>query len=74
MHTVKVMGGKLRLMMSHEVRMRLGGISRQRVYAITSHRNFPEPVAELAAGKIWRTEDVERWIAKYRPDLADAEG
>jgi prophage regulatory protein len=62
---------KLRLMMSHEIRVRLGGISRQRVYAITSHRNFPEPVAELAAGKIWLAEDVERWIREHRPHLDD---
>jgi predicted DNA-binding transcriptional regulator AlpA len=56
---------------AHEIRMRLGGISRQRVYAITSHRSFPEPVAELAQGKIWRAADVERWIATHRPDLVD---
>jgi predicted DNA-binding transcriptional regulator AlpA len=67
------MGRRLRLMMSHEIRGRLGGISRQRVYAITSHRNFPEPVAELAAGKIWLQEDVEEWVRRYRPELADEE-
>lgn len=55
-------------MMSSEIRKRLGGISRQRVYSITTHRNFPEPVAELAAGKIWLAEDVERWIREHRPD------
>ncbi|GAA1879562.1 hypothetical protein [Asanoa iriomotensis] len=60
-----------RLMMSHEIRMRLGGISRQRVYAITSHKNFPDPVAELAAGKIWATDDVEAWIKEYRPELGE---
>jgi predicted DNA-binding transcriptional regulator AlpA len=50
--------------------MRLGGISRQRVYAITSHRSFPAPIAELQQGKVWRASDVEKWIAKHRPELA----
>ncbi|MFC3382540.1 helix-turn-helix transcriptional regulator [Couchioplanes azureus] len=54
---------KLRLVGAHEIRMMLGGISRQRVYQITSRRDFPEPVAELAMGNVWRTEDVEAWIA-----------
>ncbi|MBM0236090.1 hypothetical protein JNW88_01270 [Micromonospora sp. ATA32] len=60
----------MRLMGAHEIRMRLGGISRQRVYAITSHRSFPEPIAELQQGKVWRASDVEKWIAKHRPELA----
>lgn len=60
----------MRLMGAHEIRMRLGGISRQRVYAITSHRSFPAPVAELQQGKVWRASDVVKWIAKYRPELA----
>jgi prophage regulatory protein len=60
----------MRLMGAHEIRMRLGGISRQRVYAITSHRSFPEPIADLAQGKIWRASDVEKWIAEHRPELA----
>lgn len=51
----------------------LGGISKQRVYQITSRRDFPEPVAELAQGKVWRASDVERWIRKRRPDLIDSE-
>ncbi|MEV4628786.1 DNA-binding protein [Micromonospora sp. NPDC049523] len=63
----------MRLMGAHEIRMRLGGISRQRVYAITSHRGFPAPVAELQQGNVWNAEDVERWIREHRPDLADEE-
>jgi len=34
------------------------------------HRTFPAPVAELQQGKVWRASDVEKWIAKYRPELA----
>ncbi len=66
-------GRLVKLMGAHEIRMRLGGISRQRVYAITSHRSFPTPVAELQQGNVWLAEDVERWIREHRPELADEE-
>ncbi|GGM12249.1 MULTISPECIES: helix-turn-helix transcriptional regulator [Micromonospora] len=65
---------RLRLMGTHEIRVRLGGISRQRVYELTMRRNFPEPVAELAQGKVWLAEDVDRWIAEHRRELTDSEG
>lgn len=64
---------RLRLMGTHEIRVRLGGISRQRVYELTMRRTFPEPVAELAQGKVWLAEDVERWIAEHRRELVDSE-
>lgn len=51
---------------AHEIRVRLGGISRQRVYAITGKASFPKPVAELGHGKIWLAADVEKWIAEHR--------
>lgn len=63
---------KLNLMGAHEIRVRLGGISRQRVYQITSKRDFPAPVAELAMGNVWLAEDVEAWIAA-RPPRAGVE-
>ncbi len=47
----------------------LGGVSRQRVYQITSRRDFPEPVATLQMGNVWLAEDVEAWIAARRGDL-----
>ncbi|MEU7572286.1 DNA-binding protein [Micromonospora sp. NPDC049240] len=56
---------------THEIRVRLGGISRQRVYELTLRRTFPEAVADLAQGKVWLADDVERWIAVHRPDLAE---
>ena len=31
--------------------------------------DFPEPVAVLGMGRIWRTEDIETWIAEHRPYL-----
>ncbi|ASW57865.1 hypothetical protein CIK06_20545 [Plantactinospora sp. KBS50] len=55
---------------AHEIREMLGGISKQRVHVITSHRNFPEPIAVLAMGKVWRRSDVEAWIRQHRPDSA----
>ncbi len=51
-----------------EIGKRLG-VSRQRVSQIAAQDpTFPKPVAELAAGRIWHTEDIERWIAEYRQD------
>ncbi|MEV8504455.1 DNA-binding protein [Actinoplanes sp. NPDC051475] len=58
----------LRLMGAHEIRLRLGKISRQRVYQITSGSDFPKPVADLAQGKVWLGSQVEAWIAEHRPD------
>ncbi|WP_203843240.1 helix-turn-helix transcriptional regulator [Winogradskya humida] len=58
------------LLGAHEIRVRLGGVSRQRAYQITSRRDFPEPVADLAQGKVWRTVDVEKWLGVHRPDQA----
>jgi predicted DNA-binding transcriptional regulator AlpA len=37
------------------------GVSRQRADQLARQRDFPEPVAVLAAGRIWRLEDVEAW-------------
>ncbi|MBO3744165.1 helix-turn-helix transcriptional regulator [Actinoplanes flavus] len=57
----------LRLMDAHEIRVRLGNLSPQRVYQITNKASFPKPVAVLGAGKIWLADDVEAWIAEHRP-------
>ncbi len=56
-----------------EIRIRLGGVSSQRVDAITRKPHFPKPYETLIMGRVWRTEDVERWIREHRPDLADEE-
>lgn len=47
-----------------EIRERLGWLSRQRIYQITSDPTFPEPYDELRMGKVWRIEDVEAWITR----------
>ncbi|WP_026310861.1 helix-turn-helix transcriptional regulator [Parafrankia elaeagni] len=54
------------LMGTAEIAERLG-VSRQRVHQIeTGDPTFPKPVAELSAGKVWETADIERWIAARR--------
>jgi prophage regulatory protein len=37
------------------------GVSRQRADQLTRTERFPEPVAALSAGRIWRRVDVEDW-------------
>ncbi|WIN00041.1 DNA-binding protein [Actinoplanes oblitus] len=65
------MAKSIRLMGSHEIRVRLGGISRQRVYQLTRRADFPAPVADLRQGKVWHFDDVESWIAARRPHQVD---
>jgi prophage regulatory protein len=65
---------QIRLMGAHEVRVRLGDVSRQRAYQITSRADFPAPVADLVQGKIWAVDDVEAWIKDHRPHQADLDG
>lgn len=37
-------------------------MSRQRVNKmVKTHSDFPRPVAELSAGRIWNRRDIERW-------------
>ncbi|GGM65719.1 hypothetical protein GCM10011608_58730 [Micromonospora sonchi] len=61
--------GELRLVASQEML----GVSRTRAYQITNSKTFPDPVAVLSVGRIWRTEDVERWIKTHRRDRRDSE-
>ncbi len=49
------------------------GVSRTRAYQITNSKSFPDPVAVLSVGRIWRADDVERWIKAHRRDLQDEE-
>lgn len=54
-----------------EIARRLG-ISKTYARELAGRRNFPEPT-RLSMGHVWSTEDVEAWIAKYRPQLAEGE-
>ena len=46
------------------------GVARQRVHELARvHVDFPEPVAELSAGRIWHKTDIEAWMAtRERPE------
>ena len=58
---------KLDLVGVAEVREILG-VSRQRVHQIVrDHPDFPEEVADLAAGKIWYRSEIVQW-AKQRSE------
>jgi prophage regulatory protein len=62
-------GKRIRLVGTHEIRVRLGGVSRQRVHQITKRPDFPAPVADLVQGRVWLTADIDAWIARRRPPL-----
>ncbi|TDB96325.1 DNA-binding protein [Micromonospora fluostatini] len=49
----------------YEIARRLD-VSRQRVQQLARYPTFPKPYAILRAGKVWRTEDIEQWIAEHR--------
>jgi len=51
----------MRLVGTQEIRTMFGGISRQRVYELTSRADFPPPLAVLGMGKVWRYDDVLAW-------------
>ncbi|SFF72402.1 hypothetical protein SAMN05421541_11980 [Actinoplanes philippinensis] len=61
------------LMGTHEIRMLLGGITRQRVYQLTCRPDFPPPAADLSQGKVWYTVDIERWVADRKDTLFAAD-
>lgn len=62
------------LMGTAEIRIRLGGISAQRVDYLTKRPSFPAPVATLIMGRVWHRDDVERWIREHRPRQDDPAG
>jgi len=42
------------------------GVSRQRAAQLAETQGFPAPVAELASGRIWRSQDVRLWSETRR--------
>ena len=50
---------------AHEIGVLLGGLSRQRVYQLTSSEGFPAPAVVLKAGSVWHREDVEAWAKAH---------
>ena len=47
------------------------GVSRQRVLQLAARDDFPEPLAVLTMGKVWRAGDVRAWAARHRPPPPD---
>jgi len=47
---------------------RLLGVSRQRVYQLSSEAAFPAPAAHLARGAVWSRADVEAWSERRKVD------
>lgn len=44
----------------------LAGVSRQRVIVLAKRLGFPAPVVELRMGKVWKANQVKRWLETYR--------
>jgi hypothetical protein len=40
-------------------------VSRQRVAELRAREDFPAPVAELAAGPVWRVTSLKRFLAEW---------
>lgn len=49
------------------------GVSRQRVSQLAASDTFPEPVARLAAGPIWKRVDIVRWARETGRLSAEAD-
>jgi len=45
---------------THEIAALLG-VSRQYVDRLTKRDDFPEPEVELASGRVWKRDAVEKW-------------
>ena len=41
-------------------------VRRQRADQLSRTKGFPDPVVELASGRVWAKEDVVRWAAEQR--------
>ena len=52
----------------------LADVSRTRAGQIAAHPDFPEPVARLAMGPVWRESDVAKFLATPRKPGRRAKG
>ncbi len=57
-----------RLVGSQEL-TKLLGVNRARVYQLSSSKDFPDPVAVLAMGKIWTYRSIQDWADKRGRDF-----
>jgi prophage regulatory protein len=57
-----------------EIAAMLGGLSRQRVYQLTSSPTFPAPAASLSIGKVWRYIEIAAWATEQGRSIHPIEG
>lgn len=48
------------------------GVDRHRVYELTLSQDWPEPLARMATGSVWRTADIRRWARSHTGDQPQA--
>lgn len=41
------------------------GVDRHHVYELTLLHDWPEPLARMATGSVWRTVDIRRWAGSH---------
>jgi prophage regulatory protein len=64
-------GTKGRLYTTGDIADRLG-VTRQRAYALSRQKGFPDPFDEWTNGlAVWLVDDVDAWFAAKRPELAE---
>jgi hypothetical protein len=39
-------------------------VSKQRAAQLAARPDFPQPLGEISAGRIWKRSDVERWARR----------
>ena len=60
----------IRLMGPQEIQKRFG-FSRQWTAQLINRKGFPDPIADLAIGRVWLAQDVEEWFAANKPELEE---
>lgn len=40
------------------------GVSKQRAGQLAGQSDFPKPIGEISAGRVWRRADVELWARR----------
>jgi len=46
-------------------------VSRQYAHRLADREDFPEPEVELASGRVWKREAIERWARANGRDIRD---
>jgi prophage regulatory protein len=48
------------------------GVTRGRVHQLASAPDFPKPLGETKAGRIWKRQTIERWAKVHRNNERNA--